>query len=338
MPLDPRLAAKSLDFLEAAYAWERPSEEWLTEVVAALCRVWGGPAWGFGFAYDASDITRFTSDNLVFWKSPTTLQSMFRQTLAQMAPDFVASTYRTLTFGFVNPFVSRSDAPLRALTESLRDFGTQDMFALNTLDPSGIGCVIGLGSERTVIAPDEMVLFHRLAAHLASAYRCRRALKALATSPLDEAEAILKPDGGLLDARGAAREASARNALGAATRSMEGVRRRTHDDEPTIHWRPRVGTRWTLVDAFSKDGERFIVARENQAHVRGLEALTEREQQVVACAAGGSTNKEIAYDLGISHATTRVLLARACRRLGVRSREDLLRLPTIRALRGEFPS
>ena len=91
--------------------------------------------------------------------------------------------------------------------------------------------------------------------------------------------------------------------------------------------------RWTLVDAFDHGGERYIVARENQSRPEGLTKLTDREQQVVASAAAGRSTKEIAYDLGISHATTRVLLSRAYRRLGVRSRNQLFDLPCIKRLR-----
>jgi DNA-binding NarL/FixJ family response regulator len=37
-----------------------------------------------------------------------------------------------------------------------------------------------------------------------------------------------------------------------------------------------------------------------------------REQQVVALATLGRTNKFIAYELGLAHSTVRVLMARAC--------------------------
>jgi DNA-binding CsgD family transcriptional regulator len=333
--LDRRGATRSLEFLEAAYAWDRPDDRWLSGVVHALCELWGGPVWGFGFFYDASDLDRFTAENPVFYEIPAEVQALFGQTLAKTSSDFAARTYRTLSFGFVNPFVGPSDSPMQGFVDRLGEIGTRDMFALNGLDPSGIGCVVGVGVARTVIAPEEMLIYQRLAGHLASAYRCRRALKAAVDRAGDDAEAILDADGRLLDARGPARAPDARRALGAATRAIEGVRRGQAGGEPTLRWRPRVQARWTLVDSFNRDGARYILARENRARAPGLGVLTEREQQVVACAASGKTNKEIAYELGISHATTRVLVARACARLGVRTRLELLRLPSIRALRGE---
>ena len=78
----------------------------------------------------------------------------------------------------------------------------------------------------------------------------------------------------------------------------------------------------------------YVVARENQAAVGGLPGLTERERQVVAFLALGRSTKEIAYTLGISDSTTRVLLSRAAARMGVRTREELVRLVTRQALPG----
>jgi DNA-binding CsgD family transcriptional regulator len=53
-------------------------------------------------------------------------------------------------------------------------------------------------------------------------------------------------------------------------------------------------------------------------------SLTERERQAVERAAAGATNKEVAYDLHIAHATVRVLMHRAARKLGARRRSELL--------------
>jgi DNA-binding CsgD family transcriptional regulator len=84
------------------------------------------------------------------------------------------------------------------------------------------------------------------------------------------------------------------------------------------------GARWTLVDAFERDGSRYIVARENEARASDLATLSRRERQVVGLARLGRTNKEIAHALGVAHSTVRVLLVRAARKLGVASRSELL--------------
>ena len=117
---------------------------------------------------------------------------------------------------------------------------------------------------------------------------------------------------------------------------MQQARRQASHADPTTRWSPRIQTRWTLVDAIGSRGEPYILARENCTAGATLGSLTERERQVVVSAAYGRSNKEIAYELGISHSTARVLLARACARLGVPSRAALLRLPAIRALHGQL--
>jgi two-component system response regulator FixJ len=53
--------------------------------------------------------------------------------------------------------------------------------------------------------------------------------------------------------------------------------------------------------------------------------LTKREREVVQRAQLGHDNKSIAYDLGIAHSTVRVLVARAEIKLGVSTRQELLR-------------
>jgi DNA-binding CsgD family transcriptional regulator len=56
----------------------------------------------------------------------------------------------------------------------------------------------------------------------------------------------------------------------------------------------------------------------------GPESLSDREREVLALAAAQQTNKHIAYQLGLSDSTVRVLLTRACRKLGARSRPEAI--------------
>jgi DNA-binding CsgD family transcriptional regulator len=72
------------------------------------------------------------------------------------------------------------------------------------------------------------------------------------------------------------------------------------------------------------DGVRYVVAREDKVVRRGFAALTRREQQAVTSLARGQSTKEVAYALGITDVTVRVLLARAATKLGVRTRRELL--------------
>ena len=84
---------------------------------------------------------------------------------------------------------------------------------------------------------------------------------------------------------------------------------------------PTVGSRWILIDGFEQGGRRYIVAMERP----GAERLSATEWAVLHLAIAEATNKEIAYELGLAHATVRVLLHRAAAKFGVRTRAELIR-------------
>jgi DNA-binding CsgD family transcriptional regulator len=86
----------------------------------------------------------------------------------------------------------------------------------------------------------------------------------------------------------------------------------------------------------AQDIEVHIVLRETHLPAPGLEILTVRERQVVACLASGHSTKEVAFALGIADATVRVLLARAANKFGVHSRQELLVHPAVQPLRQEI--
>lgn len=327
-------AAATLGFLEAAYAWERDDAAWFQGVLAAGVKVWGRPHWACAYEYDVSDPSQIHIGKPLFWGASRSVQQIMGERIAirGAAPE-VVYLYRTVSLGFAKPVGGVDDVDRQVLS----DAGTSDYFVINGLDGSGRGCAIGLGAERNELRPDEILVLQHLAAHLSSAYRCRTRLRRARALAVEDAEAIVRVDGRVVEARGPAQHATAREALHEAARSMSRVRRRKSKDLPTEHWRPRVRTRWTLVDSPGRDREQYLLARENQIQPGGLELLTDRERQVVASVAAGRTTKEIAYELGISDATARVLLARAYARLGVKSREELFTLKSIRGLRGELP-
>jgi DNA-binding CsgD family transcriptional regulator len=325
-----RRAEAALSFLEAAYAWDVDVEPWLRGLIRAAVKVWGRPRWICAFEYDLSPSDRFGLGPAQFWNATPRMKGLLIDRIAQRGPE-TAALYRTISVGYSRPMggIDDTDSRVLALTDCA------DYFGINGFDGGEKGCFIGVGAERTALTAPEMILFQRLASHLASAYRCRNRLKAGCQDPLDGAEALLSSEGSVLEASASAAEPAARKALSQAGRSIATLRDRRSEGEPTESWRPRVVTRWTLVNGYSRRGERYIVARENQAPAPGLGRLTEREQQVVASAAAGKSNKEIAYDLGISASTTRVLLSRAYARLGISSRKELFQLPSVRGLRGE---
>src|SRR5260370_16966586 len=75
-------------------------------------------------------------------------------------------------------------------------------------------------------------------------------------------------------------------------------------------------TRWQFVRQLQIDGVSYGLFRRD-------DALSRREAEALALLGRGLTNKEIAFEMGISPSTVSVLLFRAASRLGTSSRDEL---------------
>ncbi|MBX3199426.1 MAG: helix-turn-helix transcriptional regulator [Labilithrix sp.] len=203
--------------------------------------------------------------------------------------------------------------------------GARDVFAVNALDASGRGLWLGAPLPSVDREPEERVtLFTRLAAHLTSAIRLRRTVGASKPRPA----AILSPNGALLHAEKGEGVVDAREDLRQATVAFDQARTRTMREDvelATRRWRPLVLSRWSLLDDFDSDGRRFVVAVDNGPPTRPPRRdLSEREHQVLTQAHMGHSIKVIAYELGLSASTVRVLLHRAAKKLGASSRREAI--------------
>jgi DNA-binding CsgD family transcriptional regulator len=141
-------------------------------------------------------------------------------------------------------------------------------------------------------------------------------------------EAVLEPGGRLLHASGPAVAKTAREALrtAAVAQDRARTRRRTRDGaKATELWWALVAGRWSLVDQFERDGRRFLVARANEPEAAPRAALTHRESQLAGFAALGHSIKMIAYELGLSPSSVSRSLTTVARKLGARSRVELIR-------------
>lgn len=197
------------------------------------------------------------------------------------------------------------------------------------LDPSGEAVVL-LGVRRALskrpVGTREAAWLGRIAGHLASALRLRRALV--------KPHALLDGSSPVFDT--AARplhEADEQTRLGlaalrAAVRAQLHARRgSTSPTDVLEHWRALVLGRYSLLDVFDRDGKRFVVARPNVPLGRAIEraaSLTAGERAVLALLAGGASNKLIAYDLGISTSTVAARLASAASKLGTSTHVELV--------------
>ncbi len=316
-------------FLEAVYALDLDDEEWLREALLALLRLCGPELRYLGFFYDASDESQLKIWNLSRAQgSAPELESSWGIFRELCDPAFVRATFRRLFLGSAR----RTGTPyLNPVLADREKNGWGDFFYLNGLDPSGVGCVLTIGCRELEfeLSEEEAAVFRRLAGHLAAAFRCRRRLAPTrARRSSQGADAVFEADGRLLHAEGPVR--NERKWLAGKALELEAAHvksKRREGIRALDLWRPLSSARWTLVESFEENGRRYIVARENHAEARSFSDLTDRERQIVVHASLGLSNKQIAYALGISDATVRVLMARAAKRFGVRSRKELLAHP-----------
>jgi DNA-binding CsgD family transcriptional regulator len=332
-----------VELLESIYAFELDDSAWLQGVLAATTVLCGPENSYVGYFYDASDAAAFEVWNVRTVGPWQEIVESFRMWRESVTPQLVNRTFRRLRVGSTRRTGMPTAGPM---LEQRAYAGWGDIFNVNGLDPSGIGCVLTIGTREHEIAtsPEQLEVFTRLSSHLATAFRCRRRAGITKTpGSRDRApdrsatEAILDAQGRFVHAEGEAAKRAARDRIRTASASIAALRARRERSGrgPLEAWRPLVGARWTLVDHFQRDGTRYVVARENLSPAENLDMLTERERQVVLQAALGSTNKEVAYALGISDSTVRVLLARAAWKVGARSREELLSHPFLREIRAD---
>jgi DNA-binding CsgD family transcriptional regulator len=209
--------------------------------------------------------------------------------------------------------------------------GMEDFLCINCVDPSALGCFIGVPHRvRKPLTPAVRRFWTRIAAHIAAGYRIQRTVDRLAGANPETGpgvEAVLETDGRITHAEGPATERTAREALRHAALQVDrarGALRREDPDAALEAWAGLISGRWSLVDRFDRDGRRYLLARRNDPDAPDVRGLTLRERQIVGYAALGHPSKLIAYELGLSQPTVSNHLASAARKLGVRSRAELV--------------
>ncbi|HEY7957116.1 MAG TPA: helix-turn-helix transcriptional regulator [Polyangia bacterium] len=310
-----------LAVVEAAYDLRGDERAWIRRVAAAADAAWGLGLGAVGMLYDAADPRRMKARFIVETPKARGCGRLARQFVERGADaSYIQNTYRALSCAMSSetPGIEQTDFSI------LQQLGVRDVLGVNGLDPTGVGAFVGISAPRVYALDEgERRQLSRVAVHLAAGYRLLRRSRERASEP----EAILTPKGAVEQAEGEARVRAARTALAEATGAIERARGSLRRDSPAraLHsWKGLVSARWTLVDQFDSDGKRYVIARRNEAFPRGLDALAPRERQIIGFLVLGHTTKHIAYELGISDSTVRVLLARAFRKLEVRSRRELI--------------
>jgi DNA-binding CsgD family transcriptional regulator len=309
--------------IEACYRVEQSGEEWLRGVLETLG--WLDQGLGiFGFTYTLTPTHELVPGALVALGCPPQVQDTLHFAL-ERGPQFNRVAYLTQD--------CRAASALPGFLGSAGDIaarrgGAFDSWGVNgrNWDHANVA-IISKRAELGAPPPPLAATLTRLAIHLASGTRLQRRLAAMHTDAA--IEAILSPDGTVEHAQGAAKTTRTLRALGDATRAMQNARgalRNSNPEQALSSWRGRVEARWTLIEHFERDGKRYVLARENERKLESVTQLSSRERQVMASAALGRSNKEIAYDLGLADATVRVLLARAAKKLGTRHRAEAISL------------
>jgi len=321
-------AGDVLMIVEKAYAIEQPTEVWALEMLRAADRAVGAGIGAFACVYDELPDGRLGID----------AASVVSLGINDDMVKAIVAQHANAPPGWLTSHFAHGQGAARCLLTSelegqhqvenrdeLEARGVHDGVNIAATDLNDRGFLMSLAVPRGFqMDPGTRENLTRVATHVLAAIRLRARLAV--ASP----EAVLSPAGSLLHGECEARLAESGRALAKAVKTIERARGPLRSDARRAlgGWKGLASARWTLVDKFELNGERYVVARENKHHTRprGPSTLTETERTVVASAARGHTTKEIAYALGISDATVRVLLMRAARRYGARNRKELLEL------------
>lgn len=315
---------KSIDLIgviELAYDRANDEQAWLAEVTRLVAPAFGGPnaAGVTSYVFDLSDERHIRLGTTTGVGDLRKREDFERQHEIGSRYGPVQRAYDCDMYTLLSRAVGASEAKESILAAGMIGDDAVGLRA-NATPSSGIILTTQVRAGHRL---RERELWTRIAAHLGAALRLRR-LKAEA-SP-DSAPAVLSPNGRL--ERGNRDAIAARATLGSAAKAIDRARgklRRLDPDAAAALWRTMVREEWSLVDWYDRDGKRFLLAQENRVPSRLKHTLTPREEQVVACAAMGHSNKLIAYDLGLATGTVAVLLGRAARKLGVSGRVALVR-------------
>jgi DNA-binding CsgD family transcriptional regulator len=202
----------------------------------------------------------------------------------------------------------RPTAEVRALARELFPLCAMG----NTGDGGGLH--VAFGDPELGAWPDDRIRpFGAVARHLAVAWRIRTGLQA------DRALAIggeLRVDGSAVHLAPSSSAPTAREALRRAVIARERARSTRRSAGGSELWPALIAGRWSLLDAFTASGRRYIVAYENPAAATEARALRPHERAVLEHALEGRAGKWIALEMDLSESAVARILCAALRRIG----------------------
>jgi len=333
--MDP-VTSEAIDLIEVAYDLHKSDADWLSGLMDTAAPMIDRGLGMFGFAFVRPE-GGGGADAVIQDMQLRSLSPDFPERLAAasqaLSPEFVRAVTPPGYAGTWSEIARDHPKEFHALLEKL---GYVDLFGITAIDPDGVGVDISAPLPETMkLSSKSRERWQMLGAHIASAYRLRRAL-IRSESGLDGdahelpygAEAVLDAnDLRIIEAIGPVKDRNAAQILRRAARRVDKVRGKLRRDDPRKAletWKALVRGRWSLVDWFDSDGRRFVLARPNPPKVFDPRGLSAQECQVVTFVLLGDTNKLIAYRLGLSQGRVSVLLKSAMHKLGAKSRAQLV--------------
>ena len=325
-----------IDFTEAAYDLAVSDEEWLPKVLRrglpVLDHGLGVAGYEYGRPPDHGDVQIM---GLHVASGPEDFAERHLRALATTEPDVLRDQLRpsAATTGSEHAKVTNRPQDLAHYVSHV-DY-CKDVLFLTAVDLKGAGvAIVAPLAEVTTLSRQDSERWQMLAAHVETGHRLRRGLSTPSTAeeggtelPLS-AEAIFDASNfRLTEAVGPAQPSAATRKLRDAAIRVDRARgrlRRDDPDEALQIWKAMVRGRWSMVDWFDSDERRYVLAVPNSPTVTDPRGLTERENQVVGAAVLGHSNKMISYRLGLSTSRVSTLLRSAMRKLGFRTRTQLV--------------
>jgi DNA-binding CsgD family transcriptional regulator len=331
-----------ISIVEGAYDLGHGPEGWMARLAESIRPFFDEGSGVCALLYDASSMTWTNIENMaLLGMDPVLAGAIFAppQELNDRAAargtelSALAGIFRHETLAYSDVLSRDTPTLFENTRRALREAGMADLVIFNCANPTARGLAIAAPvSRRKIITKGMRELWIRIGAHVAAGHRLLRNAAPLgdaAPGASPRTEAILDPRGRVEHAEGPATQRSAREALLDAALRMDRARgrlRRERPEEAVEVWEGLVSGRWSLVERFDRDGRRYLLAHRNEPAAPDLRGLTTGERQVLSYAALGHANKLIAYDLGLSPGAVSRRLASAARKLGARTRAELMEL------------
>lgn len=324
-----------VDAVEAAYRLEGTHEGWLASLLEAVHPDLDLGAGLYTFSARVS-ATRFAPDSAFTSRA---LDPRFIALLARLNEDPPGELLEELAKSLVHAggleeLIGPDHPVTRHFRATAKGTGFVDGFTLFAQDGEGRGVCLSAPARASVNHGEPArAAWRRVGLHFAAGLRLRAKLAAGPMRP----EALVAPGGKIADAEGPLRrDPGLRAKLQAAVASMEKARTRAlrGDPERALRlWKGLMGGRWSLVDRWEADGRRYVAAHANAPALRDFRALTKQEGLLLRYVSLGASNKEVAFALGLPMGTVATTLRRVVRKLGGRSRRDLVGLDQAEHLR-----